>query len=90
MSYETNSFKERLTDTFGFTIEDSEELAEPSCPIATQDIITNLANRQTAVDDANYGPANPNEPNEDYWKEKADEFQGDVVTAKKMLCGIVT
>ena len=65
-----------------------EELAEPSsCPIATQDIKTNLANRQTAVDDANYGPANPNEPNEDYWKAKADEFQGDVATAKKMLCG---
>ena len=67
---------------------DKKELAEPaSCPIATQDIKTNLANRQTAVDDANYGPANPNEPNEDYWKAKADEFQGDVVTAKKMLCG---
>ena len=67
---------------------DKKELAEPaSCPIATQDIKTNLANRQTAVDDANYGPANPNEPNEDYWKAKADEFQGDVATAKKMLCG---
>ena len=67
---------------------DKKELAEPSsCPIATQDIKTNLANRQTAVDDSNYGPANPNEPNEDYWKAKADEFQGDVVTAKKMLCG---
>jgi hypothetical protein len=67
---------------------DKRELAEPaSCPIATQDVKTNLANRQTAVDDANYGPANPNEPNEDYWKAKADEFQGDVPTAKKMLCG---
>ena len=67
---------------------DKKELVEPaSCPIATQDIKTNLANRQTAVDDANYGPANPNEPNEDYWKAKADEFQGDVATAKKMLCG---
>ena len=67
---------------------DKKELAEPaSCPIATQDIKTNLANRQTAVDDANYGPANPNEPNEDYWKAKADEFQGDIATAKKMLCG---
>jgi len=44
--------------------EQSKELAEQvSCPIATQDIKTNLANRQTAVDDANYGPANPNEPN---------------------------
>ena len=69
-------------------VKTKKELAEPaSCPIATQDIKTNLANRQTAVDDANYGPANPNEPNEDYWKAKADEFQGDVVTAKKMLCG---
>jgi hypothetical protein len=65
-----------------------EKLEEPAtCPIATQDVKTNLANRQNAVDDANYGPANPNEPNEDYWKAKADEFQGDVVTAKKMLCG---
>ena len=67
---------------------DKKELAEPaSCPIATQDVKTNLSNRQTAVDDANYGPANPNEPNEEYWKAKADEFQGDVPTAKKMLCG---
>jgi len=65
-----------------------EQLEEPAaCPIATQDIKTNLENRQNAVDDANYGPANPNEPNEDYWKAKAGEFQGDVATAKKMLCG---
>jgi len=65
-----------------------EQLEEPAaCPIATQDIKTNLENRQNAVDDANYGPANPNEPNEDYWKAKANEFQGDVATAKKMLCG---
>jgi len=65
-----------------------EKLEEPaSCPIATQDIKTNLAHRQNAVDDANYGPANPNEPNDAYWKAKASEFQGDVATAKKMLCG---
>ena len=57
------------------------------CPVATQDIPTNLANRKTAVDDANYGPANPNEPNDAYWKAKAGEFQGDVATAKKMRCG---
>jgi hypothetical protein len=65
-----------------------EQLEEPAaCSIATQDIKTNLENRQNAVDDANYGPANPNEPNDDYWKAKANEFQGDVATAKKMLCG---
>jgi lambda family phage portal protein len=62
-------------------------LEELKCPLPTQDIKLNLENRQTAVDKANYGPANPNEPNEDYWKAKANEFQGDVATAKKMLCG---
>jgi hypothetical protein len=62
-------------------------LEELKCPLPTQDVKLNLENRQTAVDKANYGPANPNEPNESYWKAKANEFQGDVGTAKKMLCG---
>ena len=61
-------------------------LAE-ECPPETQDIKLNLANRQKAIDDANYGPQNPNEPNEDYWKKKADMFQGDIKDAKKALCG---
>jgi len=49
MSYETNSFKERLTDTFGFTIEDSEELAE-SAPsqITAQD--TKPSSTNTRID----------------------------------------
>ena len=62
-------------------------LEELKCPLPTQDVKLNLENRQTAVDKANYGPANPNEPNESYWKAKANEFQGDIGTAKKMLCG---
>jgi hypothetical protein len=57
------------------------------CPPETQDIKLNLANRQKAIDEANYGPQNPNEPNEEYWKKKADMFQGDVESAKKSLCG---
>ena len=64
----------------------SAQFAE-GCPPETQDIKLNLANRQKAIDDANYGPQNPNEPNEDYWKKKADMFQGDVEDAKKALCG---
>ena len=58
-----------------------------ACPPATQDIKTNLAGRQTAIETANYGPLNPNEPNEDYWKAKADMFKGKVEDAKKALCG---
>jgi hypothetical protein len=61
--------------------------AEGDCPEATQNIEVNLKGRQNAIDTANYGPLNPNEPNEDYWKAKADVFKGDVGTAKKALCG---
>ena len=59
-----------------------------ACPTATKDIPTNLKNRQRCIDEANYGPLNPNEPNEDYWIAKAKMFGGeDVESAKKALCG---
>jgi hypothetical protein len=59
-----------------------------ACPVATQDIPTNLKNRQKAIKDAHYGPLNPNEPNDDYWKAKADMFGGgDIEAAKKARCG---
>ena len=61
-------------------------LEEVGCPEATQSIPVNLANRQEAVKLANYGPLNPNEPNEDYWKKKADMFEGNIESAKKALC----
>ena len=61
--------------------------AEEGCPEATQNIEVNLKNRQNAIDTANYGPLNPNEPNEEYWKKKADMFKGDVESAKKARCG---
>ena len=57
------------------------------CPEATQDVAINLENRQECIDVANYGPLNPNEANEEYWKKKADMFEGDVASAKKALCG---
>ena len=58
-----------------------------SCPDATQDVAINLKNRQECIDVAHYGPLNPNEPNEEYWKKKADMFGGDLGSAKKALCG---
>jgi hypothetical protein len=57
------------------------------CPPATQNIALNLYNRSIAIKQANYGPLNPNEPNEDYWKAKADQFGGSVEEAKSALCG---
>jgi hypothetical protein len=57
------------------------------CPPATQNIALNLYNRSIAIKQANYGPLNPNEPNEDYWKAKADQFGGSIEEAKSALCG---
>ena len=59
-----------------------------ACPPETQDIALNLKNRQNAIEVAHYGPQNPNEPNEDYWKAKAEQFHsGDIEAAKQSLCG---
>jgi hypothetical protein len=75
----------------GEAIEDKKGYKSPAtfaeCPEATQNVKVNLENRQNCIDTANYGPLNPNEPNEDYWKAKADQFKSDVETAKKSLCG---
>ena len=57
------------------------------CPESTQNIELNIENRQKCIDEANYGPLNPNEANEDYWKAKADQFGANVEEAKKALCG---
>jgi hypothetical protein len=71
--------------------EDDDLLIEPvefqECPPATLDIPLNLENRQKCIDQANYGPLDPNLPNEDYWKEKADRFNTKPDEAKKALCG---
>jgi hypothetical protein len=57
------------------------------CPPATVDMSVNLKNRQNAIDVAEYGPLNPNEPNEDYWKRKAEQFHSNnLQAAKKSLC----
>lgn len=56
------------------------------CPPATQDISINLANRRACVDKANYGPANPELDNIDFWQKKADLFKTSVDEAKTMKC----
>jgi hypothetical protein len=62
------------------------EAANKGCPIATYDIDVNLKNRQKAIDEYHYGPANPDEP-ESYWKDAAKQWNITEKTAKTMLCG---
>lgn len=56
------------------------------CPRATHDIKLNLKNRQIAIDEYHYGPANPKEPG-NYWKEAADRWNTSEKIVKNMLCG---
>lgn len=62
------------------------EAANKGCPIATHNIDTNLKNRQKAIDEYHYGPANPDQ-SEDYWTKSAKIFNVSTATAKTMLCG---
>jgi len=62
------------------------EAIEKNCPTATYDIDVNLKNRQKAIDDYHYGPANP-ERAEDYWSKSSKIFKVSVTTARTMLCG---
>jgi len=62
------------------------EAIEQGCPTATHDIDLNLKNRQKAIDDYHYGPANPNKA-ENYWSDSAKIFNVTPATAKTMQCG---
>ena len=64
-----------------------EHFADQTCPVATQDIKTNLKDRQNAIDIAHYGPLNPNLPNEEYWIAKGKQFNTTPENAKQSICG---
>ena len=55
------------------------EAVQKGCPLATHDIDENLKNRQTAIDEYHYGPANPDHA-EDYWTKSAKGFKVSVAT----------
>ena len=58
-----------------------------SCPVATHDVEANLKCRQKAIDKAMYGPMNPNEPNNDYWRKLGEGWRLSAGQAKKSTCG---
>jgi len=64
------------------------EIEASKCPTSTQNIGENLQNRQNAIDEHEYGPLNPNEPNEKFWQAKVDMWKLDSIEeAKTSLCG---
>ena len=64
-----------------------EDDMEDCCPPATQDVATNLENRQSAIDTAAYGPLNPADANPDFWQAKADRWSVTIDQAQGSLCG---
>jgi hypothetical protein len=64
--------------------------AEDSCPLPTQDIQLNLKNRQNAIDNVGYGPMNPDEPNVEFWADKAERWDITPEEAKTARCGNCT
>ena len=62
--------------------------AKTGCPIATQDIELNLKNRQKAIDEYGYGPADPSQENKKFWDKKMDMWNVDSAEElKNMICG---
>lgn len=61
------------------------EAVAKGCPVATHDLDVNIKNRQHAIDEYHYGPANPDRPG-DYWKKLAKMWNIDEKTARSMQC----
>lgn len=62
--------------------------AKTKCPAPTQDIKLNLKNRQSAIDEYGYGPADPSQKNKKFWDKKMSMWQVDSdKELKTMKCG---
>ncbi len=62
------------------------EAKKKACPAATGNLKLNLKNRQNAIDNVMYGPANPSKPG-DFWKKIAKVWDIPESEAKSMRCG---
>lgn len=54
---------------------------------AIDDVHVNLENRNHAIDEYGYGPLNPNENNQEFWKQKAKLWKTTTQEAMKSRCG---
>lgn len=62
------------------------EAKKKACPPATGNLKLNLKNRQNAINDVMYGPANPSKPG-NFWKKIAKVWKIPESEAETMLCG---
>ena len=82
-----NNNKILLANKINLTITKLAEKDE-ECPKPTQDIKLNLKNRQKAINEHGYGPADPSQPNEKFWLKKMKMWKvDDLSEVQNMLCG---
>lgn len=82
-----NNNKILLANKINLTITKLAEKDE-ECPKPTQDIKLNLKNRQKAINEHGYGPADPSQPNEKFWLKKMKMWKVDNLSeVQNMLCG---
>lgn len=58
-----------------------------NCPKAVMDVELNLENRNWAFANVGYGPANPELDDDEFWEERAQDWNTSVDNAKTMRCG---
>lgn len=58
-----------------------------SCPLETSNIGLNLKNRNNTIKEYGYGPINPEEPADDFWRAKAKMWDTSKDEAKTARCG---
>lgn len=64
-----------------------EDEMKGGCPLATRDLTMNLKNRGKAIEKADYGPMDPNLPNNEYWARMASKWDATPEEARQMRCG---
>jgi hypothetical protein len=57
------------------------------CPMSTKDVKLNLKNRDWAFKNVGYGPANPEIEDNEFWGDRADEWNTSIENAHTMRCG---
>ena len=58
-----------------------------TCPIETSNVGLNLKNRNNTIKEYGYGPLNPDEPSDDFWRAKAKMWDTSKDEAKTARCG---
>tara|TARA_R100000995_G_scaffold74966_1_gene44148 strand:+ start:152 stop:562 length:411 start_codon:yes stop_codon:yes gene_type:complete len=76
----------------GALMRNMRETGQPNaCPRATSNLDLNLENRQNALDEKRYGPANPQLDaeggNAEFWQEYANQFNDSIENVMQMRCG---